>query len=317
MVAVKKKTKKVSPARLKKRRRWLTFFAFVVIFVILSGLMVFLVFGPEEPTVLPKFGENGHVPVISYEETGGLSDSITSDSPEGNRQVTPALESLVKEVERPRIAIVIDDMGHNKKICEALINLDLNLSFAFLPFGPYTVQQAARANRLGRDVLLHFPMEATDPKWKPGPGTVTIAMDYPVIQTIFDENMASVPYAVGINNHMGSRFTQNGDAMRDFMTILKETGLFFLDSRTSRNSVGYSLAREMGVRSARRDIFLDNVRDPQKIIIQLRKLLGVARRQGFAVAIGHPYPETLQALKEFKRELLRRSELVGIEVLVH
>ena len=141
-------------------------------------------------------------------------------------------------------------------------------------------------------------------------------MDQPDIRRIFADNLASVPHAIGINNHMGSRFTQNNRAMRDFMESVQETGLFFLDSKTSRNSVGYFLARKMAVRTAKRDIFLDNVRDPQKIIIQLRKLVDVARRRGSAVAIGHPYPETLQALKEYKREMSQRVKVVGVEALV-
>ena len=317
MAAVKKKKKKKSPKQQKKRRQWLTFFVGTGLFVVLSGVFVFMVFRSDDLSVLPK-SENvvGNGVAIYYEETSVLPDSVIIEEEGEKSHVVSSPENLEEVTDRPLVAIVIDDMGYNKRVCEALLDLDLNLSFAFLPFGPYTTKQAYKANRLGRDVLLHFPMEAADSKWKPGPGVVTIAMDSPDIRRIFDENLATVPYAVGINNHMGSRFTQNDRAMQNFMESVQEAGLFFLDSRTSRNSIGYSLAQKMGLRSAKRDIFLDNVRDPQKIIVQLRKLLDVARRQGFAIAIGHPYPETLQALKEYKREILRRAEVVGVDALV-
>ncbi len=321
MVTAKKKRKKKRPKQQKKGRQWLVIFVVAVFFTVFGGLVVFMTLIPDDVLVLPETGDlTGNGPVVSYEEDNVFSEPvIVEQKPKKNQVIDVAPEGgdLVVETAHPLVAIVIDDMGYNKKTCEALLALDLNLSFAFLPFGPYTRQQASLANRLGRDVLLHFPMEASDSKWKPGLGTVKIAMDYPDIRRIFADNLAAVPYASGINNHMGSRFTQNNRAMRYFMGSMQESGLFFLDSRTSRNSVGYSLAKKMGVRTAERDIFLDNVRDPQKIIIQLRKLVDVARRQGFAIAIGHPYPETLQALGEYKRELLQRVKVVGIEAVVN
>lgn len=288
----------------------------VACFVVLSGWFVYLVFGPEK-TTLSQLGEGGgSEPPISYEETSVLADPAINKPQRGKGPQAPAVVEKESDAKRPLVAIVIDDMGHNEKICEALIDLDLDLSFAFLPFGPHTTKQAARASRQGHDVLLHFPMEAADPKWKPGAGNVTIAMAPADIRRIFAANLASVPSAIGINNHMGSRFTQNDRAMRYFMASVRGSGLFFLDSRTSRNSVGFSLAQEMAVKTAKRDVFLDNVRDPKKIIIQLHELLDVAKRHGFAVAIGHPYPETLQALREYKGELLRRAEVVGVGALV-
>jgi hypothetical protein len=316
MRAAKQTGKKKGRKQPKKGSRARLLGAIIVFFVVLSGLLVFLVFGPKDETMQPKSAKfDDTVPPIPYEEASSPDKPVSKEA--GGKKIRVALARRVVEVQTdlPSVAIVIDDMGYSEKTCEALLDLDFNLSFAFLPYGPYTAKQAYRANRLGRDVLLHFPMEASDAKWHPGRGTVTIAMESPEIQRTLSENLASVPYAVGINNHMGSRFTQNDRAMRIFLTATRETGLFFLDSRTSANSVGYSLAREMGLRTAKRDIFLDNVRDPQKIIIQLRKLLDAARRDGTAIAIGHPYPETLQALKEYRREILRRAKLVGVAAL--
>lgn len=311
----KKKNKKSSKQR-QNRRNWLVFLAVAAIFVVVSGLVAFMVFRPKGQNVVPKTETAaGHGPVIHYEEAAeGVADPVIIEG-KGEKHVTDRRKNLAG-ADRPSVAIVIDDMGYNQRVCEDLIDLDLNLSFAFLPFGPHTAAQADKANRLGRDILLHFPMEASDQKWKPGPGTVTIAMAAPEIRGIFNDNLAAVPYAVGINNHMGSRFTQNNRAMRHFMELMQETGLFFLDSRTSRNSVGYSLAKEMGLTAGKRDVFLDNIRDRKKIIVQLGKLLEVARRKGSAIAIGHPYPETLAALREFRKEIASGFEVVGVGTLV-
>ena len=180
------------PRQRKKTRQWLVLCAVAVLFTILGGLLVFLFLGPDEATVLPKIGEvSGNGPLISYEEVNVFPEPVTVEQPAKKVQVSPVTPDggdLVAKTERPLVAIVIDDMGYNKKTCEALLALDLNLSFAFLPYGPYTAQQASRANRLGRDVLLHFPMEASDLRAKPGPGTVTIAMDPPDIRRIFADN---------------------------------------------------------------------------------------------------------------------------------
>ena len=176
--------------------------------------------------------------------------------------------------------------------------------------------QAVISGSIGRDVLLHFPMEAADPKIDPGPGAVNINMGRREIRKVFAANMAEVPFVVGINNHMGSRFTQNREAVKVFMELIRTGEMFFLDSRTSQSSVGYNMAREMGIRTAKRNVFLDNDRDRGKIKIQLRKLLDLADRQGSAIAIGHPYPETLHALEELQREITRRAVVVGVRDLV-
>ena len=136
------------------------------------------------------------------------------------------------------------------------------------------------------------------------------------IRKVFAENMAEVPFVVGINNHMGSRFTQNRAAIKTFMGLIRNGEMFFLDSRTSQNSVGFSTAREMGIKTAKRNVFLDNVRDTGKIKVQLGKLLDIAERQGSAIAIGHPYPETLKALEGLSREINRRAMVVGVSELV-
>lgn len=219
--------------------------------------------------------------------------------------------------ELPLLAIVIDDMGYQQQLDEELLHLNLNLTFAFLPESPHTPEQAELAGRLGREVLLHLPMEPRDQRWDPGPGALTLAMTPTERAAVFVRDLARVPQAVGVNNHMGSRFTEDQAAMQDFLGLVRDRRLFFLDSLTSPDSLGYTLAREMGVRTCRREVFLDNVREPDRIRAQIRELLAVAERQGWAVGIGHPYPQTLAALREARTEILSRAKLVGVSHLAH
>lgn len=260
-------------------------------------------------------------PLPHYEEGGGPPKPAGPEAPgqKGGpaRPPTPGAGLERGERELPLLAIVIDDMGYQQQLDEDLLHLNLNLSFAFLPYGPHTTEQAELAHRLGREVLLHLPMEPADHRWDPGPGALTLAMGSAERAEVFAQDLARVPLAVGINNHMGSRFTSDRAAMQEFLGLARDRHLFFLDSLTSRDSLGYALAREMGVKSGRRQVFLDNVRDQAKITGQIRELLVDAERQGWAVGIGHPYPQTLAALRAAGPEISRRVQLVEVSRLAH
>ena len=220
-----------------------------------------------------------------------------------------------KPAKLPLVSIIIDDMGFQDKICDDLLALDLNLSFAFLPFGPHTAAQLAEARRKNRDILLHLPMQAQDSKWTPGPGSLLTRMDGGEIQATLARDLAAVPHAVGVNNHMGSSFTENRAAMQACLAGLQANNLFFLDSLTSARSVGFPLAKEMGLRTAQRDIFIDNSQDPQKVMEQLDALISLARKKGSAIGIGHPHQATLDALKKYQPKLQAEIQLVGVSRL--
>ena len=217
----------------------------------------------------------------------------------------------------PLVAIVIDDMGYRENTGKALLALDLPLTFAFLPFTPFSEALQKEAQARGRDILLHLPLEAMDPKWNPGPGGLTTAMDPETVRGVFHQDLQAVPKAVGINNHMGSRFTASPQAMRTLLTLMRERHLFFLDSVTASQSVGYDLAQEMGVKAERRTVFLDNDQNPDKIRGQLDLLVRLAGEHGQAVGIGHPYPATVEALRSYQTQLRTRTEMVGLSRLVH
>jgi hypothetical protein len=214
------------------------------------------------------------------------------------------------------VSIVIDDMGYKDKVGTDLIGLDLNLSFAFLPSGPNTKSQIEQARRLKKDILLHLPMEPRDSKWSPGPEALLTSMSNKDIQTTIARAIAAVPHAVGVNNHMGSRFTENRTSMLACLAVLKQSHLFFLDSLTSADSVGYDMARQMAMTAARRDIFIDNSQNPEEIKIQLGNLIKLAEKRGSAIGIGHPHQATLDALTQYQDELRQKIHLVGVSRLV-
>ena len=229
------------------------------------------------------------------------------------RLITPASK---KQPFVARVAIVIDDIGNQNKLAAGIMDLDLNLSFSFLPYRPFTKILEQKAVGLGRDVLLHLPMEPLDHKWNPGKGALLLSMSKANILATLAGDLAQVPMAVGVNNHMGSGFTENRRGMRIFLSGLRHKNLFWLDSLTTARSVGFEMAREIGLTTAKRDVFLDNIQKSAKIIIQLNKLLHVARRQGYAIGIAHPHPETLKALKRYQYTLRQEVKLVGIHEIM-
>jgi uncharacterized protein len=219
---------------------------------------------------------------------------------------------------RPQMAIVIDDLGWDRRAAEALLALDVPLSFAILPTAPYQTYIAQEAQRRGWDVLLHLPMEPYGyPKINPGRDALLSHMHADELAAHLERALQALPSVVGVNNHMGSRLTENRAAMRVVMQHLKQHNLFFLDSRTSQHSLAYRIAREMGVRTAQRHIFLDHELHRDTIAKRLYDLVALANTHGQAIGIGHPYPETLQALQQVLPTLRRSGiEFVPVSYLV-
>lgn len=210
----------------------------------------------------------------------------------------------------PRIAIVIDDLGRSVASVDALLALGEPLTFAVLPFETETPQVARRLSEANAEILLHLPMEARGGA-NPGPGALKLAMSRDELQRETRAAIAAVPGAAGVNNHMGSALAADGPAMTAVLEVLGEDGLFFLDSRTAADTRGYAIARKLGLPAAERNVFLDNERDTAAIARQLQELFHLARSRGGAIAIAHPYAETLSAL----RAELPRAREAGIEVV--
>lgn len=213
--------------------------------------------------------------------------------------------------ERPKIAIIIDDLGDRVIEGTAAIELPGQLTYAFLPHTPHAVRLARLAHQRGKEVMLHLPMESVDGK-RLGPGGVTLNMSHQQFRETVLENVRAIPHIAGLNNHMGSLLTQHPGHMGWLMSELSARGdLFFVDSRTAEKSIALKMAREYGVPSSGRDIFLDNQLSFSYISGQFDRALRIARLRGSAIMIGHTYAETMAALPE----LLPRLEFAGIDLV--
>ncbi len=197
----------------------------------------------------------------------------------------------------PVVALVIDDLGQSVDVIDRLGRLGIDLSYSVLPFEAHTGAVVERLRAAGREILLHLPMEAGGSA-NPGPGALYAAMSDDELAQLTERALVAVPGATGVNNHMGSRLSADSRAMTAVLEVLRRRGLFFLDSRTSSRSVAYEVAASMGMAAVSRQVFLDDDRSKEVIRSQFRQLLQLARSQGAAVAIGHPYPETLELLDE-------------------
>ncbi|MCB1033484.1 MAG: divergent polysaccharide deacetylase family protein, partial [Acidobacteria bacterium] len=207
-----------------------------------------------------------------------------------------------------RISLVIDDLGRSVEEVRHLEDLGVAISYAVLPFESQTPQVVDELRHRGREILCHLPMEPRSAA-NPGPGALKTSMSPRELGRRTREALAAVPGAIGVNNHMGSSLTEDRARMASILEELKERRLFFLDSRTSAQSVGYEVAQELGVPSAERQVFLDRDPSPEAIREQFERLLALARKRGAAIAIGHPYPSTLAALAE----LIPASRAQGYE----
>ena len=219
--------------------------------------------------------------------------------------------------ELPRIAIIIDDMGHHHKMGEELLELDLNLTFSFLPQAPFTKEQEERAWKMGRDILVHMPMEPQDSTFDPGPGALYLDTPVERIYSTVENHLTHVPHAIGVNNHMGSKFTADRQAMHEVLSVVQKKGLFFVDSVTVSESLGADEARKMGIKTGSRHVFLDNSQIQEDICRQLKRLVAIAKKHGVGIGIGHPNRATINALKMCQELLLKQVRIVGIHELVN
>lgn len=212
---------------------------------------------------------------------------------------------------KPVITIIIDDMGNHGGWGEAALAVPGPVTYAFLPHTPHANRLARKAHAAGKEVMLHLPMQSHDGNAL-GPGALTLHMTETAFKRTLEDNLKAVPHVKGVNNHMGSLLTRHPGAMAWLMQgIRSRGGLFFIDSRTTLATVARQLAVEYQVPSANRDVFLDNDRDPDAISRQFDQLLKRARRQGYAIGIGHPYPETSQVLAQ----RLADMETLGVRLI--
>ena len=208
-------------------------------------------------------------------------------------------------------------MGYNRPMGRQFLQIDADLTFSFLPEAPYTSELAEQAHRTGRTILVHLPMEPKDSSWKLGPEALRIGDTAEEISRKTEGMLANVPYAVGANNHMGSRFTESSQGMRRMLATLKAHSFFFIDSFTTPASLGETTARQLRLPTARRHVFLDNTQDPESICRQLGQLVAQAQQRGQAIGIGHPNQAMFTALGSCGPAYFAEVELVGVHQLAH
>jgi hypothetical protein len=212
----------------------------------------------------------------------------------------------------PRIAIIIDDLGYQLAAGRRAIELPGPVACAILPRTPRGPALARFANARGKEVLLHLPLEAVAKTGRADADGIVLEMSRTELQETFRDAIASVPFAVGVSSHRGSLLTRHPGHMQWLMqAIAARGGLFFIDSYTTTHSIALQMAAETGIAAARRDVFLDSDRSRAAVLAELERLKALARERGRAVAIGHPYPETLEVLE---RELPGLSD-EGIELV--
>ncbi len=224
-----------------------------------------------------------------------------------SREGEPAGHWRLREVPRlRRAAVVIDDLGRDLEPTRKLLELPYPLTFSVLPGLSHSAETADEAFRAGRVVMLHLPMEP-EPRSpaSPGRGAIGVGMSGDEVARIIQADLATVPHAQGVNNHMGSRATADPALMAGVMKVLAERRLFFVDSRTTTETVALSTARRLGVPAFQRSVFLDDTETTAYTLGQLREFRRVVEEQGAALAIGHPHPSTISALAQFLPEFER------------
>lgn len=218
---------------------------------------------------------------------------------------------------QPAISIVIDDLGEQLENGMKAVDLPGQVTLAFLPYTPYATTLAARAHEIDKEIMLHMPMEAIEPH-RLGKGGLTKEMHQQEFISTIEDALASIPYVAGLNNHMGSLLTQEHKHMMWLMQEINHHGnLFFVDSRTITGSVAQHAAMENHIPNLRRDIFLDDDKDPSAIRAQFDELIALAQSKGAALAIGHPYPQTLSFLQQRLSHLKKSGvELISVSALI-
>ncbi|PKU25765.1 divergent polysaccharide deacetylase family protein [Telmatospirillum siberiense] len=214
---------------------------------------------------------------------------------------------------RPMIAVIIDDMGLDKRRSEKVMQLPGPLTISFMSYAQELPRQTGEARAHGHELMMHVPMEPLAEGIDAGPGALSVNLSPEELKRRVEEDLDRFTGYVGINNHMGSKFTAFAPGMQVVMEELQRRGLLFIDSLTTDHSVGLTLAQQLGVPTAARNVFLDNAGDVGAIDAQLAKLEDLARKKGNAIAIGHPRDGTIQALAAWL-PTLRAKGLVLVPV---
>ncbi len=221
-------------------------------------------------------------------------------------------------MELPKIAIIIDDLGYDKYIAQKFLDLDAVLTFSILPHSTHAKRIARIAHSKGFDVMLHLPMEPNEyPLINPGPGVLLTSMSPDQLINQLNEDLDTIPFVKGVNNHMGSKMTTVAPQLKQIFSILKKRKLYFIDSRTTVDTLCRSSAQLLQIPFAQKDVFIDHIPKPDFVRKTLHRLIKIADIHGEAVGIGHPHTVTYEVLREMLPELKKKTILVRASDIVH
>ncbi|MFI3271251.1 MAG: divergent polysaccharide deacetylase family protein [Pseudomonadota bacterium] len=252
---------------------------------------------PAKPTA-PKTVQP-QAPVVPAQETTTSPSKMSTTDPS-----------------QPKMVIVIDDIGESLADVRALLSLDFPVTFAIWPHATHAKKADMLIYSEGKEIIVHQPMQAMDRAADPGKGALYVGMTAQEIRTIVLANLALVPHAIGLNNHMGSRFTQD-PSISTVCEILKERRLFALDSFTHASSIFHTEAQKIGLASARRNVFLDAVAGEKNVLYELSRAENIAHKNGLSIAIGHPFDTTISGLKAWSKIRDKSIVIVRLQDIVH
>jgi polysaccharide deacetylase 2 family uncharacterized protein YibQ len=264
----------------------------------ISGLAVFFLW---------QWLNGGETPREAYDEARVLVQpkppAVAPKKPEPEKEA--ALPRVRPKKRGGDIVLIIDDLGFDGQSLDRIMALDANVNCAILPNGTHATQFAEALNARGFEILVHLPMQPQGSE-RPGRNAILTSMSDDEITRTTRENIEAIPQARGVNNHMGSLATTDRRVMTTVLRAIPD-GMYFIDSRTIGGSIAGEVARELNVRTATRNVFLDDVASERAVRKQLEELAEAAHRRGVAIGIGHPYPVTMRVLAEELPELKARG----------
>jgi polysaccharide deacetylase 2 family uncharacterized protein YibQ len=316
------------PKRKKQKQGGRAYAALFVVVVVLLAVGGYLLFGsrPEKPksTSVPATPVQKPPAVLPSSPVAPPPPQVAPKPEE--KPAIPVQKSVPQTAPAPvitgsgtgKLAIIIDDMGTTVQEARSLAAIGVPLTLSIIPGLRSYREVAAFAASSGVETMIHIPMQSKGwPGQRLEANGLLVSMAENDIREHIENFQRNIPQAVGANNHMGSEFTEHGDKMQTVLGVLQRKGLFFIDSVTSPKTVGYKLAQEMGIKSARRNVFLDNEQSADYILGQLNQAVRMAKKNGAAIAICHPHPITIKtlsaalpALKHQGITLVPASELV-------
>lgn len=257
------------------------------------------------------------IAAVTITAIGPAAPSVSAAMSGDNVTHTQLEEGTAK---RNKVAIIIDDFGNGMKGTDEMFSLPIKLTVAVMPFLPTSVKDATRAHERGDDVLLHLPMEPRqgNPKWL-GPGAVLANMTDEEVRRKVEAALDNVPFAIGINNHMGSKVTGDERIMAVILSVCKERGLFFVDSKTNYRSVAGNMAYRAGLPRVENHIFLDDTHTASHVLKQMGLVNNLAKDQRFCVTIGHVGvfgKETAAGIRSGIEKMKDSVDFIGISDLV-